>query len=996
MNSEKEQLQEGGVTHPLTDIPKRIDHKDSNQTPFHELLLFLSQKSRERLRQRFSKLFSLSCIESVESSLIENLSRLSNRLLFSEFSSFCRLRLGFDIVRFIEPTGHSQAALYAQFRDEELATGCQRLKVEYPEWWRIFQLTERNWLETTSLLLERITCERTLIEEHFEIATDESVTSVNLGAGDLHRGGKSVAIISFATGKQLVYKPRSLALDQAFTGFVEFFRARLKSLRITVPHSLDRGEYGWSEFLEYLPSNSSGSVKEYYLQCGMLTAIWHLLGGTDLHHENIIVRDNHPCVVDVETLLHYDRWSRSRLSAQKNAFDWATFLLNESVLRTAMLPIHFDLPDGESHYDLSGMSGIGKQGVSISRAFMQDMNLNTMRFGVRAETLTRQGNDPFKIRQEFDEKVIPYILKGMNEIFKIVQQNKNELLAKSSVLFSFKHLKSRVIFRPTNHYATFLEHSLHPKYLRSKEKRAEFLESLPSLSTYAGDSEYFAVDKAERNALSSLDIPLITTPISFSPGENVRCDGNGELYSLPTECPFERAISRIQNFSLATEQFQLRLTEESLLGARKSVSSPVHSAFRPSVSELPIVSQEKDLSRRTLGAVLGIGEMLESSAIEAKNGGITWIALGLASSGNRYEHTVVGPGLYHGNTGIAIFLSSLLSINPSGPWSELARKTLLPVFQEIGKLKENISLSQISIHGLSGWPGVLYGLCLCSDRLDERDCLNRAEELLKLIRAQNLETDQYDLLSGIAGTIIASLAFYKVSGCEEALQLAEECASNLIANQTRSPHTNYRSWPFQGDFLCGFAHGAAGICFALARLNQILKSPQIADSIHEALNYETSLFSPALQNWPDLRKGVSPANAGYVTSAWCHGSLGILLAYQAISLNENFQYLKQYIEKVRSKVLTTPLSKVDSLCCGTPATMELLGNSKDIESASLRTGVSQWLLEEMNLGRAPRLLMNSKENFLIPGLFSGVSGVGYQLLRHTKGCELPSLLLFEN
>ncbi|WP_278562838.1 DUF4135 domain-containing protein [Fischerella thermalis] len=36
------------------------------------------------------------------------------------------------------------------------------------------------------------------------------------GAGDSHHGGKSVFILEFESGWQLVYKPRSLAVDGHF------------------------------------------------------------------------------------------------------------------------------------------------------------------------------------------------------------------------------------------------------------------------------------------------------------------------------------------------------------------------------------------------------------------------------------------------------------------------------------------------------------------------------------------------------------------------------------------------------------------------------------------------------------------------------------------------------------------------------------------------------------------------------------------------------------
>jgi lantibiotic modifying enzyme len=48
------------------------------------------------------------------------------------------------------------------------------------------------------------------------------LTGVQAGAGDTHRNGRSVMILSFASGARIVYKPRSLAVDRHFQDLLEW------------------------------------------------------------------------------------------------------------------------------------------------------------------------------------------------------------------------------------------------------------------------------------------------------------------------------------------------------------------------------------------------------------------------------------------------------------------------------------------------------------------------------------------------------------------------------------------------------------------------------------------------------------------------------------------------------------------------------------------------------------------------------------------------------
>jgi lantibiotic modifying enzyme len=83
--------------------------------------------------------------------------------------------------------------------------------------------------------------------------------------------------------------------------------------------------------------------------------------------------------------------------------------------------------------------------------------------------------------------------------------------------------------------------------------------------------------------------------------------------------------------------------------------------------------------------------------------------------------------------------------------------------------------------------------------------------------------------------------------------------------------------------LTGFAHGAAGIAWALGELADLTGLERYRAAKRAAVAYERSLFSPEAKNWPDLRDSRSStrekdgARANFVC-ARCHGATGIGIA----------------------------------------------------------------------------------------------------------------------
>jgi lantibiotic modifying enzyme len=54
------------------------------------------------------------------------------------------------------------------------------------------------------------------------------------------------------------------------------------------------------EYVEQVPCANLQEVQHYYQRSGMLLGLLYVLGGTDMHHENLVACGEHPVLIDLE------------------------------------------------------------------------------------------------------------------------------------------------------------------------------------------------------------------------------------------------------------------------------------------------------------------------------------------------------------------------------------------------------------------------------------------------------------------------------------------------------------------------------------------------------------------------------------------------------------------------------------------------------------------------------------------------------------------------
>ena len=168
-----------------------------------------------------------------------------------------------------------QGSLEGETQEDRYRTFVQRLgepetslamMLEYPVLARQLVIRIDQWIGFIVEYVDRLCSDWSSILPIF--APDDAdpgfLTHVSMDAGDRHRGGRCVLIATSSSGSKLVYKPKSMAVDVHFQELLNWINARgnhppLRTLKI-----VDRGSYGWSEFVAAESCHSLSELQRFY------------------------------------------------------------------------------------------------------------------------------------------------------------------------------------------------------------------------------------------------------------------------------------------------------------------------------------------------------------------------------------------------------------------------------------------------------------------------------------------------------------------------------------------------------------------------------------------------------------------------------------------------------------------------------------------------------------------------------------------------------------
>jgi type 2 lantibiotic biosynthesis protein LanM len=866
---------------------------------------------------------------------------------------------------------------------------------EYPVLARRLAGCIDHWISYSAEFLERLAADWNEIARLFNIGSECGVLmEAAAGAGDTHRRGRSVLIARFEGGLELVYKPRSISVDQHFQDFIRWVNEKGANPQLYTLKVLNRETHGWVEFVNTAGCRSREEVARFYERQGEYLAILYILQATDFHFENLLACGEHPVLVDLEALFH--PWLRE-LDVQQPDVRLVVLAKGRSVLRTGLLPRRTGAHGNFIGMELSGLGGAPGQ---VTDNILQWVSEGTDEMAAVRQPFRMPGasNRPSIHGAEIDvREYTEPIVSGFTRMYDLIRSHKNELLALSGSHFSGSHFEDgplgrfardevRVVARATRGYGVLLSQTLHPDYLRDALDLDRLLDRL-----WAGvedNSHLLRLLQAERLDLMQGDVPIFTTRPSSrdlftSSGEKIdNCfSKTGMALSRESIEGLSAADCRRQVWFIRASIATLDLQEDELTRGRYEPVWPSSMLSRQQLA--PLLIEE---ARR-------IGDRLEELSLQDENHA-TWI--GFAYVNKTWSLDALLEDLYAGSSGIILALAYLGSFG-FDKYTELARRALNTLRARLEDRGKHIR----SIGAFDGWGGIIYMLSHLAALWQDAELISYANSMVHRLPELVDKDESLDVVGGCAGCIGALLALNEISPSDKALAVAAQCGDRLIARAQRVE--SGLGWLNNIETvkpITGFAHGASGIAWALLELAAHTGNTNYRDTALQAMMYEHSQYSSAAGNWAENAPGSEPGTGKQGTGketgpsmAWCYGGPGIGLARVSAMKHLDHPIVREDLQRAIQATLSYGPGANHSLCHGDLGNLDfLLQACQATSSRELALKVDELTNQIIASMKKYGWLCGVPLAVESPALMNGLAGICYGLLRMAEPDRVPSVL----
>lgn len=856
---------------------------------------------------------------------------------------------------------------------------------------RLMATLTELWTTATAELIERVRADLPAIGETLGSgASPGCVGAIGGGLSDPHNGGRMVFRLTFTDGLMVGYKPKDLGLDVAWRNLLGWLEAHGAPASALAPRVLERPGYGWVEWIEPAPCADAAEAARFFRRAGAMLCLFQLLQGTDFHIENIIAHGEYPVPVDLEAMMHPNPSSPRLQDGSDSASAVAAERLRASVLATAYLPEWAVVPGGR----IAAIGGLNPAELREGTCWrFWDVNTDAMVFKRGAELTERPPHLPTLDGEPLSSALYRQdVMAGYKAMYRYLMAKATALRAADGPLAVFGGRTARIFLRSTQLYFSILRRSLNGRNLSDGVDWSLHFDFLSRLCKLEPETATLRASQLlERRSLQDLDIPLATA----------RTDRRDLLFVDTTiedyfdESSVEQLTRRLVQLSETTMERELHFIAQALQAAGVE---PDRQRVEPWT---PVTEREADADvlppRTAIASAQAFATILDREAIRVGDGA-AWVGAVPLPGEKHPQLQVIGHDFYAGASGVAMFLAALHRLTGDCPPRALALAALEPLRRELAGGESRGRLARgMGIGGGVGIGSVIYALVRSADLLDEPDLLDDAVSAARLITDARIAADRsLDVMLGAAGAILGLLALYEARVEPVVLERAVACGRHLLDTQ-RDGEAAGRAWETVGGRqLTGFSHGAAGIALALLRLHRATGDGAHLTAAQDAIAYESSVFLAAEENWPDYRD-ISGSRLNRPTPCqWCHGAAGIGLARLGGLDVLDDDRVRGDIDTAIETTLSVPIVAADHLCCGNFGRIEFLF------TAGRHLG--RYNLVSLAHDRAAQLISKAEQTGTFqwipgadrynPGFFSGISGVGYELLRLTHPDVLPSALLW--
>ncbi|MBB4948320.1 hypothetical protein F4556_003855 [Kitasatospora gansuensis] len=527
----------------------------------------------------------------------------------------------------------------------------------------------RQWQHVQTELFARLAADRALlVEQMWEGEDPGPLDSVRGEAGDRHAGGRSVALLYFAGGRAVVYKPKDMRHAAAYLDLSRRLNEEL-SLDLPVRTVLirsDRGDdghaasltahvesdYGWEELVPHRPCADAGGFARFYRRLGMTMRLVQLLEGRDLWADNLLADGEHPALIDLECLLYPRVQTPPSISSEQHEL---LDTLESTVVRTAMAFQPWTPAKHGSTLDIGCLSRIGSLEVAPGVPALPLPPYRPVHLDESGATVTA---DPWAYTEELTE--------GYREMHRVLYGLRAELADPEGPLAGFRGIWVRYIWRHTWDGYKIIRASTSPLALDSGATRETVIAgalqgAITALAGDPGRGDLLEVVLAELDSFRQLDIPffrsLTTSSSAFT------ADGR-EIPGHFRSTGWQRLQDRVAELDGFDLDAHLAVLTGCVDAARSGEELPVPAAARTAKARIP-----------------GNGELLDHAVaigdqLLADRHGNGWLGECWYPGSGLRQVEVLGPDLVSGTAGLAVLFAELWAATGEPRFHRAAHHTM--------------------------------------------------------------------------------------------------------------------------------------------------------------------------------------------------------------------------------------------------------------------------------------------------------------------------------
>ena len=331
----------------------------------------------------------------------------------------------------------------------------------YPELIRLLDNRTKNYFDYIDEIITNIEQ-----KPEIELAHIGKIKSIEIGQGDTHNKGRSVAKVVFEK-VIFYYKPRSLSMECKYLELQNWLKENNNCYHIMkCAKVISYDSFGLMEKIENSECRDMNDIHDFYYQMGQLLCILFSLNSKDFHCENIIASGYSPIPIDLETFVHVvvDEIDNDNIIFGVNR------VIQDSVIGTSLLPTLLPNMNTEEVIEVGAMGKAEKQSSPFKTQILKNIDTDDVQIEFVNKDLPFALNYP-RVNGKIIgcSQYLSDVRNGFSDLYIWITENKELYINEIKTLFM--NTKCRVIAKNTNIYTQLLETGYHPDLLHNQWDR---------------------------------------------------------------------------------------------------------------------------------------------------------------------------------------------------------------------------------------------------------------------------------------------------------------------------------------------------------------------------------------------------------------------------------------------------------------------------------------------------------------------------------------------